>query len=132
MTYRGSCKTPIKRRSRLRPRWRTWSIARRARAHGVDGRCEGQIVMSSLLIRWLARTPVLTFVLCPMLVVAFGLVRRDKELAIVPAGVALLAWGYLQYLLVGRLRRRLGGGGPGLGVPPERIVATGPYRYVRN
>jgi protein-S-isoprenylcysteine O-methyltransferase Ste14 len=88
--------------------------------------------MSSLLIRWLARTPVQTFVLCPMLVVAFELVRQGKELAVVPAGVALLAWGYLQYLLVGRLRGRLGGGGPGLGVPPERIVATGPYRYVRN
>jgi hypothetical protein len=80
--------------------------------------------MSSLLIRWLARTPVQTFVLCPMLVVAFELVRQGKELAVVPAGVALLAWGYLQYLLVGRLRGRLGGGGPGLGVPPERIVVT--------
>src|SRR5262245_53965934 len=88
--------------------------------------------MSSLLVRWLARTPVQTFVLCPMLAVAFELVPQGKELAIVRAGVALPARGYLQYLLVGRLRRRLGGGGPRLGVPPERIVATGPYRYVRN
>ena len=44
----------------------------------------------------------------------------------------LLAWGYLQYRWVGAYRTRLGGGGPGLSVPPERIVEAGPYRYVRN
>jgi protein-S-isoprenylcysteine O-methyltransferase Ste14 len=44
----------------------------------------------------------------------------------------LLAWGYLQYLMVGRHRSRFGGGGPGLGTPPDRIVESGPYRYVRN
>jgi protein-S-isoprenylcysteine O-methyltransferase Ste14 len=44
----------------------------------------------------------------------------------------LLAWGYLQYRWVGRYRTRLGGGGPGVAVPPERILASGPYRWVRN
>jgi protein-S-isoprenylcysteine O-methyltransferase Ste14 len=44
----------------------------------------------------------------------------------------LLAWGYLQYYWVGRYRTRLGGGGPGLAVPPERILDSGPYRWVRN
>lgn len=44
----------------------------------------------------------------------------------------LLAWGYLQYKWVGVYRTRLGGGGPGISVPPERIVAEGPYRWVRN
>lgn len=44
----------------------------------------------------------------------------------------LLAWGYLQYRIVGNYRLRLGGGGPGLSVPPERIVEEGPYRWVRN
>jgi protein-S-isoprenylcysteine O-methyltransferase Ste14 len=44
----------------------------------------------------------------------------------------LLAWGYLQYHWVGRYRTRLGGGGPGLAVPPERIIDSGPYRWVRN
>lgn len=44
----------------------------------------------------------------------------------------LLAWGYLQYHWVGRYRTRLGGGGPGLAVPPERILDSGPYRWVRN
>ena len=84
------------------------------------------------LLRWLSRSPVQTFILCPLLVIAFELVRQWGELSIEPAGVALLAWGYLQYLLVGRFRNRVGGGGPGFGVPPDRIVEDGPYRYVRN
>jgi protein-S-isoprenylcysteine O-methyltransferase Ste14 len=46
--------------------------------------------------------------------------------------LALLAWGYLQYRWVGTYRTRLGGGGPGVSVPPERIVVEGPYRWVRN
>jgi protein-S-isoprenylcysteine O-methyltransferase Ste14 len=87
---------------------------------------------SSRLLRWLNRTPVQTFILCPVLVVGFELAWRRGQLAIVPAGFALLAWGYLQYLLVGRFRTRSGGGGPGFGVPPDRIVEDGPYRYVRN
>ena len=84
------------------------------------------------LLRWLSRSPVQTFILCPLLVIAFELVRQGGELSIEPAGAALLAWGYLQYLLVGHFRNRVGGGGPGFGVPPDRIVEDGPYRYVRN
>jgi len=84
------------------------------------------------LLRWLSRSPVQTFILCPLLVIALELGRQWGELSIEPAGVALLAWGYLQYLLVGRFRNRYGGGGPGFGVPPDRIVEDGPYRYVRN
>src|SRR6516165_12041091 len=45
------------------------------------------------LLRWLNRTPVQTFILCPLLVVAFELVRQRGRLAIVPAGFALLALG---------------------------------------
>ena len=44
----------------------------------------------------------------------------------------LLPWGYFQYHLVGRYRTRLGGGGPGLSNPPERIVEAGIYRWMRN
>ena len=44
----------------------------------------------------------------------------------------MLIWGYLQYRLVGRYRRRTGGGGPGTEVPPVRLVTGGPYRYIRN
>jgi len=87
---------------------------------------------SSRLLRWLSRSPVQTFILCPLLVIAFELVRQWGELSIEPAGVALLAWGYLQYLLVGRFRNRYGCGGLGFGVAPDRIVEDGPYRYVRN
>jgi protein-S-isoprenylcysteine O-methyltransferase Ste14 len=47
-------------------------------------------------------------------------------------GLPLLAWGYLQYKFVGTYRTRLGGGGPGISVPPDRIVEAGPYRWVRN
>jgi protein-S-isoprenylcysteine O-methyltransferase Ste14 len=43
-----------------------------------------------------------------------------------------MAWGYLQYKLVGKYRSREGGGGPGISIPPERIVERGPYRWVRN
>jgi hypothetical protein len=52
--------------------------------------------------RWFGRTPVHTFVLSPALVVAFELAWRDGKPNFVPWGCALLAWGYLQYLLVGR------------------------------
>lgn len=47
-------------------------------------------------------------------------------------GLPLLAWGYLQYRWIGTFRTREGGGGPGISVPPERIVRDGPYRWVRN
>src|SRR5262249_1769692 len=87
---------------------------------------------SSRLLRWLHRSPVQTFILFPRLLAAFQPLRQRGELTMEPTGFVLLAWGYLQYLLVGRFRTRAGGGGPGFGVPPDRIVEDGPYRYVRN
>jgi protein-S-isoprenylcysteine O-methyltransferase Ste14 len=78
------------------------------------------------------RTPVVTFVLIPMVVVACELLVRGGTLAFEPWGVPLLAWGYAQYRLVGRFRTAHGGGGPGIDVPPTRIVAEGPYRLTRN
>ena len=78
------------------------------------------------LLRLLARTPVRTFVLAPIAVAAFEFARRGGSLAFDPLGVLLLAWGYLQYRLVGRYRIARGGGGPGLEVPPERLVTSGP------
>ena len=43
-----------------------------------------------------------------------------------------MVWGYLQYRLVGGYRIHLGGGGPGMNTPPERLVTDGPYAYCRN
>jgi protein-S-isoprenylcysteine O-methyltransferase Ste14 len=84
------------------------------------------------VLRWLSRTPVQTFVLCPLVVIAFELALHNGRITVVPWGLPLLAWGYLQYLLVGSFRLGLAGGGPGMEKPPERIIARGPYRYVRN
>lgn len=81
---------------------------------------------------WLGSTPRRTFVLYPLLVIGFELLRRGILFQFVSIGVVPMIWGYLQYRLTGRYRRQLGGGGPGLEKPPDRIVDTGPYAYVRN
>jgi len=81
------------------------------------------------LRRLLSSTSKRTFVLYPGLVaLEQGLRRRPLHLAWAP----LLPWGYLQYRLSGNYRTRKGGGGPGIAVPPERIVDSGLYGYTRN
>jgi protein-S-isoprenylcysteine O-methyltransferase Ste14 len=84
------------------------------------------------LLRLLSRTPVRTFVLMPIAVAAVELAWRGGTLAVEPAGLVLLAWGYAQYRLAGRYRRSKGGGGPGIEVPPVRLVTSGIYRFTRN
>jgi len=44
----------------------------------------------------------------------------------------LLAWGYLQYRLVGKFRSRFGGGSGGMAGLPNELVTSGPYRLTRN
>ena len=81
---------------------------------------------------WLASTPHRTFVVYPLAVLLFEFVLRRGHIEPDLWGAPLLIWGYLQYRLIGRYRRRVGGGGPGTEVPPLRLVITGPYRYTRN
>jgi len=87
---------------------------------------------SRALRRLFTSTPVRTFLLYPLAVIAFELAIRRGDLVFVPWGALLLAWGYLQYRLTGHYRVEHGGGGPGLTVPPERLVTNGVYAYTRN
>jgi len=103
-----------------------------ARAYRMSDAKTDQADAFSRVWRWLSRTPVVTFILCPLLVIAFELILHGGRLTIVPWGLPLLAWGYLQYLLVGGYRHPRAGGTSGMDVPPERIIESGPYRYTRN
>lgn len=82
--------------------------------------------------RWLRSTSNRTFIAWPLaLVGAEALLQRGVPVVHAWA-LVFLAWGYFQYRSVGNFRSRLGGGGPGIAVPPDRIVEAGPYRWVRN
>ena len=82
--------------------------------------------------RWLSSTSTRTFVLWPVVILAAEAALQQGLPQINPWALPLLAWGYLQYRLAGNYRLREGGGGPGISVPPERLVSGGPYRYCRN
>src|SRR5262252_2184502 len=88
--------------------------------------------VSAQILNWLQRTPVHTFIICSLLVVAFELALGRGRLTVAPWGAPLLAWGYLQYRLVGNYRLPRAGGTSGMDAMPEGIIATGPYRYTRN
>jgi protein-S-isoprenylcysteine O-methyltransferase Ste14 len=72
------------------------------------------------------------FVVYPIVIIGIELLIRNGDPTIVPWGVPLLPWGYLQFRLSGAYRTRHGGGGPGLAIRPERIVDSGIYAYTRN
>ena len=82
--------------------------------------------------RWLASTSNRTFIAWPLALLVAEALRQQGVSRVEPWALPLLAWGYLQYRWVGAYRMREGKGGPGLSVPPERIVEGGPYRWVRN
>jgi phospholipid methyltransferase len=83
-------------------------------------------------MRFLSRTPVRTFVVYPIVTITWELVIRGGTLMLNYWFLPLMVWGYLQYRLCGLYRIKHGGGGPGLDMPPERLVVTGPYAYSRN
>jgi protein-S-isoprenylcysteine O-methyltransferase Ste14 len=83
-------------------------------------------------MRLLRRTPVRTFILYPIITLAWELSINRGAFDFNPLFLLMMLWGFLQYRLCGLYRMRHGGGGPGLESPPERLVATGPYAYTRN
>ena len=84
------------------------------------------------LRRWFKSTSNRTFMVWPVLLLAARALLDRGWPEVNLWGLPLLAWGYGQYAWVGRLRTALGGGGPGLSNPPERLVTSGPYRWTRN
>jgi len=82
--------------------------------------------------RWLSSTSNRTFVLWPIVLLCTEAALQQGVPRIQLWALPLLAWGYLQYRLIGNYRSREGGGGPGLSIPPERLVTGGPYRFCRN
>jgi len=86
----------------------------------------------SAAARWISSTSNRTFLVWPIVLLAAEAVWQQGAPQFNFWGLPLLAWGYLQYRLVGNYRLRDGGGGPGISIPPERLVIGGPYRYCRN
>jgi protein-S-isoprenylcysteine O-methyltransferase Ste14 len=84
------------------------------------------------LLRWLRRTPVQTFLLCPLTVLAFEYAWQGGWPEIHWWDTAIMLWGYLQYKLVGIYRGRRAGGGPGMETMPDRFLDDGPYALTRN
>jgi phospholipid methyltransferase len=84
------------------------------------------------LRRWLKSTSNRTFIVWPAALFGTEALVQQGLPVIHWWALPLLAWGYLQYRLVGNFRAREGGGGPGIAIPPDRIVRQGPYRFVRN
>ena len=79
-----------------------------------------------------------TFVLYPVLALVWELVLHSGKLTLAPpltaTGLLLMLIGYLLYRLSTAYRAKHSGGGPGevWRVPPERLITSGPYGYIRN
>mgnify|MGYP001265339696 FL=1 len=84
-----------------------------------------------MFLKWFRSTSNRSFALYPLIVVGETLIKQQEE-RFVFWGSLFLLWGYLQYKLTGNYRTKIGGGGPGLDKPPNGIVITGIYGYVRN
>jgi hypothetical protein len=83
-------------------------------------------------MRFFRRTPIRTFIFYPIITILWELLWNRGSFSVEPLFLPLMLWGFLQYRLCGLYRIKHGGGGPGLDVPPDRLVSTGPYAYTRN
>ena len=84
------------------------------------------------LLRLIGSTPRRSFVLYPMLVIAFESFRRAGLEVPTPYFLPLLVWGYLEYRLVGDYRQRHKAGSRSFGEVPEQLLQEGPFRFTRN
>lgn len=84
------------------------------------------------LIKRFKGTSTRTFVLYPIVVLGWEWLIGGRSLRVEPLFAPVMAWGYLQYRLCGNYRIKRGGGGPGMDTPPDRLVTTGPFAYMRN
>lgn len=70
-----------------------------------------------------------TFIGTPLVAAVEQIVaRRSVRRGFLPFAAA----GYALYRFAGEVRRQRGGGGPGMGVPPDRLVTSGVYAVSRN
>src|SRR5258708_9034466 len=85
-----------------------------------------------MMMRWLRKSPVQTFLFLPLATIAWELAVFGT-LRFQPAFLPLMLWRYLQYRLCGRYRIALRGGRPALSAAPtERLAVYGPYAWTRN
>jgi protein-S-isoprenylcysteine O-methyltransferase Ste14 len=84
------------------------------------------------VLLFLKKTPNRSFIVYPLVALLWEFLFREGHLVIKPYFLVLMIWGYGQYRFCGPYRVRVGGGGPGLEKPPERLVTSGIYRYLRN
>jgi protein-S-isoprenylcysteine O-methyltransferase Ste14 len=84
------------------------------------------------VLRFMKKTPNRSFIIYPLVVLLWEFFFREGNLVIKPYFLVLMIWGYGQYRFCGRYRVTVGGGGPGFDKPPERLVTSGIYRYIRN
>ncbi len=82
--------------------------------------------------KFLKSTSNRSFFVYPLVILLWEFWARGGKLVIEPVYLLLMVWGYGQYRFGGRYRTRIGGGGPGLEKPPERLVTSGIYGYTRN
>ena len=84
------------------------------------------------MVKFLKSTPNRSFIIYPIIVLLVEYFIRDGQLVIEPSYLFLVGWGYGQYRFCGKYRIKIGGGGPGLEKPPERLVTSGIYGFTRN